>query len=205
MKRIVYILLLFLPLMVKAQNTPKEESIKIICNATAALKTLQADFVQTKTITLLGEKMVSKGTMYYQQNNKLRWEYTSPYSYTFVLNDSKVLLKKNNRSDIIDVNQNRMFKDIANIMMNSLVGKCLTDAKQFKTSVKTTASEYIITLLPQKKDMKQMFSKIILHFDRTRNVTVMVEMYEKSGDTTIIELQNIQTNKKINASIFSIQ
>ena len=153
---------------------------------------------------LLNDNMVSYGKMYYQQNSKLRWEYTSPYTYTFILNDSKVLLKKGNRNDVIDVNQNKMFKEIARMMMNSVVGKCLTDKKDFKISVAETTEQYVATLLPQKKDMKQMFSKVILYVNKRQLSIAKVEMQEKKGDNTVIELKNIQLNKNINASVFAI-
>ncbi len=170
----------------------------------AAMKTMECDFVQTKHLKMLNDKMVSHGRMYYQQSSKLRWEYTAPYTYTFILNDNKVMLKNSRRTDVIDVNQNKMFKEIARIMMNSIVGKCLTDDKSFKTSIQETPNEWIATLLPQKKDMKQMWTKLILHFDRNKNTVVQVEMHEKSGDYTVIELKNNKLNKAIDARIFNV-
>ncbi len=188
-----------------AAQTKEEQKIIQQINAVASsMKTMQCDFVQTKTIKMLNDKMVSKGKMYYQQSDKLRWEYTSPYTYTFVLNGSKVLISKGKRNDVINVEQSKFFKEIARIMMNSVVGKCLTDAKDFKTSIQTTTTEYIATLLPQQKQMKQMFQKIILHFNRQKSVVTTVELVEKNGDRTVIELKNIKTNSAINAKVFSI-
>ena len=148
--------------------------------------------------------MVSKGRMHYQQPNKLRWEYTTPYTYTFILNDSKVSLRKNSRHDVIDINQNKMFREIATIMMNSIVGKCLSDKKSFKTTVKDTPTEWVATLVPQSKELKHMFTSIILHFNKEKSVVVKVEMYEKNGDTTVIVLNDIIKNKKIDAKTFSV-
>lgn len=192
-------------LSLSAQQTSQADIIKQINKTATGVKTIQCDFVQTKQMSLLGEDLVSKGKMYYQQTSRLHWEYVSPYTYTFILNDSKVLLKKGSRNDVIDINKNRMFKEIANIMMNSVVGKCLTDDKTFKTTIKETRTEWVATLQPQKKDMKQMFLRIVLHFDRQQNVVVKVEMFEPSGDKTVIELQNIKTNKPIDANVFSVQ
>lgn len=207
MKRYIYILIMCVSstLSLSAQQTSQADIIKQINKTATGVKTIQCDFVQTKQMSLLGEDLVSKGKMYYQQTSRLRWEYVSPYTYTFILNDSKVLLKKGSRNDVIDINKNRMFKEIANIMMNSVVGKCLTDDKTFKTTIKETRTEWVATLQPQKKDMKQMFSRIVLHFDRQQNVVVKVEMFEPSGDKTVIELQNIKTNKPIDANVFSVQ
>ncbi len=187
-----------------AQNTEEQKIIRQINAVASSMKTMQCDFVQTKTIKMLNDKMVSKGKMYYQQSDKLRWEYTSPYTYTFVLNGSKVLISKGKRNDVINVDQSKFFKEIARIMMNSVVGKCLTDTKDFKTSIQTTTAEYIATLLPQQKQMKQMFQKIILHFNRQKSVVTTVELIEKNGDRTVIELKNIKTNSAINAKVFSI-
>ena len=205
MKKIIYLILMCLtPVLAMAQNEGEQKIIQKISKAAQSMTSMQCDFVQTKHMKLLNDNMVSYGKMYYQQNSKLRWEYTSPYSYTFILNDSKVLLKKGNRNDVIDVNQNKMFKEIARMMMNSVVGKCLTDKKDFKISVAETPEQYVATLLPQKKDMKQMFSKIILYVNKRQLTIAKVEMQEKKGDNTVIELKNIQLNKNINASVFAI-
>ena len=187
-----------------AQSTG-DAKIKQQINAVASkMKTMQCDFVQTKYMKMLNDKMVSYGRMYYQQSDKLRWEYTSPYTYTFILNGSKVLLNKGKRSDVINVNQSKFFKEIARIMMNSVVGKCLTDEKDFKVSISTSASEWVATLLPQRKDMKQMFQKIVLHFSRSQMMVSSVELIEKKGDRTVIQLKNVKTNSTINAKMFSV-
>ena len=181
-----------------------QQIIDQINSATSKLSSMQCDFVQTKTVKILNEKLVSKGRMWYQQPNRLRWEYLTPYTYTFVFNGAKVSLKKNNRNDVIDVNRNRMFKEIASIMMNSVVGKCLTDKKSFRTTVRDTSAEWVATLVPLSKELKQMFTGIVLHFNKEKNVVVKVEMLEKNGDTTAIVLNNIIKNHKIDAKTFTV-
>lgn len=206
MKRFIYtILFCAVSLFSFAQSQKEQQIIDKIAKSAQDMKSMQCNFVQTKHLKMLNDKMVSNGIMYYQQPNKLRWEYTTPYSYTFILNDSKVLLKKGERNDVIDVNQNKMFKEIARMMMNSVVGKCLSDKKSFKTSIKEEQSEYVATLIPLKSDMKKMWSKLILHFDRKLSSVIKVEMHEKNGDKTIIELKNTQINKSINAKVFAIE
>ena len=204
MKRIFLFLLTALITLASFAQDNSQRIISQINDAAAKLNTMQCNFTQTKTVKLLNEKMVSKGRMHYQQLNKLRWEYTTPYTYTFILNDSKVSLRKNSRHDVIDINQNKMFREIATIMMNSIVGKCLSDKKSFKTTVKDTPTEWVATLVPQSKELKHMFTSIILHFNKEKSVVVKVEMYEKNGDTTVIVLNDIIKNKKIDAKTFSV-
>ena len=193
-----------LPVLGSAQSLQQSDMIEQINKASAGMQSLQCDFVQTKFLNILDDKMVSKGKMYYQQADKLRWEYTSPYAYTFILNQNQVLLKNDSRSDVIDVNQNRIFKEIARMMMNSIVGNCLSDEKSFRTTVEVSGSDWVATLIPLKRDMKQMWNKLILHIRPDMKVVYKVEMHEPSGDYTIIDLIDIRTDEKISPEVFDI-
>lgn len=205
MRKILLILTLCLTFGVAfAQKFNQAQALKEISDAAASIKTMQCDFVQTKSLKMLGDKMISKGQMWCQQPSMLRWQYHSPYTYTFILNNNKVSVKKGSRSDVIDVNKNKMFKEIARIMMNSVLGKVLTDKKDFKSSVAKKGQYYIVTLIPQKKEMKQMFTTIRLHYDTKLKLVTKVEMREKNGDTTLIEMKNIKKNTPINAAQFKI-
>ena len=206
MKRLLILLFVFVSVHLSLTAQQSEAQIRqAITQAASAMKTMQCDFTQTKHLRMLNDKMTSKGRMYYQQTNRLRWEYTSPYSYTFILNDDKVLLKNKQHNDVIDVNKNKLFREIARIMMNSVVGTSLTDDKSFKSTIATNGSEWTATLLPQRKDLRQLFQKIILHFNRTNAMVKQVELIEKNGDKTVIELNNIKTNEKISADMFTIR
>jgi len=187
------------------QVSNEAEVVRMINQTAAKMKTMQCDFVQTKHIKLLNDKMTSKGKMYYQQSDKLRWEYVTPYQYTFILNGTQVLLKNNGRCDVIDVQQNKIFKEIARLMMNSVVGKSLSDNRDFKSTIAGNSTEWIATLTPVRKDLKQMFQTIYLHFDKKALMVSKVILIEKKGDKTIIELKNVRTNETINKNMFSIR
>ena len=206
MKRLLFLILILSHIIPLSAQQLTEEQIKQKVNQTAsAMKTMQCDFVQTKHLKMLNNDFVSHGKMYYQQSNKLRWEYTSPYSYTFILNNDQVLLKNKQRNDLIDIKQNKLFREIVRIMMSSVVGNCLADDKNYKVSIATIGNEWVATLLPQRKDMKQMFQKPVLHFNAKKSVVNTVELYDKNGEKTIIELKNIRINETIHPHMFVIQ
>lgn len=206
MKRLLFLILILSHIIPLSAQQLTEEQIKQKVNQTAsAMKTMQCDFVQTKHLKMLNNDFESHGKMYYQQSNKLRWEYTSPYSYTFILNNDQVLLKNKQRNDLIDIKQNKLFREIVRIMMSSVVGNCLADDKNYKVSIATIGNEWVATLLPQRKDMKQMFQKLVLHFNAKKSVVNTVELYDKNGEKTIIELKNIRINETIHPHMFVIQ
>ena len=206
MKKGLFIIYLLLTAHVTLMAQQSETQIRQkISQIASSMKTMQCDFIQTKHLKMLNDEMVSKGRMYYQQGNRLRLEYTSPYTYTFIINDDKVLLKNSQRNDVIDVNKNKLFKEIARIMMNSVVGNCLNDEKSFKSSLSVSGGAWVATLLPQRKDMKQLFQKIVLHFSQKQAMVTQVELIEKNGDRTIIDLKNIRTNEAISTNMFTIR
>lgn len=192
-------------LQMAAQTAEQPDQIKQkISRAAAGLKTMQCEFVQTKYLKLLNNKMISKGRMFYSQPDKLRWEYQTPYSYVFILNKDKVTLKNDRRTDVIDVNQNKVFKEIARIMMGSVVGSCLSDDKSFKTAISSNSTEWVANMTPMRKEIRQMYKTIVLHFSRQHSYVTMVELIEKNGDKTIIELKNIHTNETISPAIYAV-
>ncbi|MBR2236315.1 MAG: outer membrane lipoprotein carrier protein LolA [Prevotella sp.] len=207
MKRITISLLFLFSLffsVAQAQGDDAQIRQKIAV-AAQTMTSMQCDFVQTKQLKMLNDKMVSEGRMYYSQKDKLRWEYVKPYQYTFIMNGDRVLLKNKERSDVIDVRQNKIFREIANIMLNSVVGNCLNDDRSFKTSITTAGGQWVATLLPQRKDMKQMFQKIILNFDQQQATVSRVELVEKNGDLTTIDLKNIRKNETIAPRTFAVE
>ncbi|MGN0230768.1 MAG: outer membrane lipoprotein carrier protein LolA [Muribaculaceae bacterium] len=192
-----------MPLLAMADVTA--DALAEISAASKQMQSFECNFVQTKTLKLLGDKMISKGRLSYRQPDKLRWEYTSPYSYTFIINGGKVQINKGGRNDVIDADKNKVFKEVARIMLNSVVGKSLTDSHEFAATVQSTADIHVVTLLPQKKDMKHMFSKIVLRYDRRQKMVVGVEMHERKGDSTVIEMTNVVKDKTIADSVFTVK
>jgi outer membrane lipoprotein carrier protein len=182
----------------------KQEVIVKINKAASNIKSMSCSFVQTKYLSILNDKMVSKGQMYYKQSDKLRWEYTEPYKYLFIFNGTKVYVGNNTRKDVIDTNSNKVFKEVARIMMNTVTGKALSNSRDFSVDAAVDSKYYTITLVPKKKDLKQMFSKIVLNFTKSNIMISELNIYEKNGDRTNIQLKNINNNGAINESYFNI-
>lgn len=193
-----------LALPAQAQRSENSTALQRILECTENLRTMQCDFVQTKHLKILDDDFVSYGRMCYARPGKLRWEYTAPYTYTFILNGSQVKLVSGGRTDVIDTNQSKVFKEITRIMMNSVVGKYIDNDRDFKTTLSETSTEWVATMLPQSKTLRQLFTRMVLHFDKQRVLVSCVELTEKNGDRTVIELKNIKTNQPIDAKLFAV-
>lgn len=182
----------------------KNEVIAKINKATSGLKSMSCNFVQTKYMSLLSDKMVSEGSMYFKQPDRLRWEYTKPYKYLFILNGAKVYVGNKSRKDVIDTRTNKVFKEVARIMMNTVTGKALANTGDFVIDVSGDASSWHVTLVPRKRELKQMFSKVELIFGKSSLMISELNIYEKNKDRTNIKMKNIRTNISVNETLFAI-
>lgn len=182
----------------------QKEVIARINTAASNLKSMSCSFVQTKHLSLLSDKMVSKGTMHYKQPNKLNWQYTAPYDYRFIFNGTKVYVGNKSKKDVIDTNTNKMFREIARIMMNTVTGKALSNAADFTVSVAANNASWIVTLVPKKKEMRSMFARIELVFTKSNTMISEINIFEKNNDRTNIKLSNIVNNGPVKDSYFAI-
>ena len=117
-----------------------KEMVAKISETASTIKSIQCDFVQEKQLSIMNDKMISKGKMYYSKGNLLRWEYTTPYSYLFILNGSKVMLKSPKTKNIADTRSNKIFQEIARIMMTIAITNAMINAIP---DIKTSFSCYI--------------------------------------------------------------
>jgi outer membrane lipoprotein-sorting protein len=175
-----------------------------ITAASERMESLVCHFEQTKELSLLSEKMISHGTMYYRNSGLLRWEYSSPYNYAFVLNGKKILLQTETGRNVIDIKSNQFFQEIVKVMINGVSGSGLTDLKNFAPLYCWSEKKWEVSLAPVKKEMKQMFSAIKLTFNVDDFTVDNVEMEERNGDRTNIRLTDKKINEKIEDRRFNI-
>ena len=187
-----------------AQQLSEQDMIKAIARSAESVSTLQCDIVQTKHMRMMQRGMVSKGSMKYCRPDRLRWEYASPYTYTFLLCEDKVVLCKDGRKDMVDVARNRAMKELTSVMIGTMTGTALTDADAFDATVADEGRYWVVSLSPKKKDLRRMYTAILLKYNPATGNTERVEMTEKNGDRTVIELKNIVKDKDIDAKVFNV-
>ncbi len=207
MKKILKIIVVLLCGVLAATSlraqTPQEQVVAAILRSGALMQTMECDFVQTRTMQLMAEPMVSKGRMYYAQPSKLRWEYTSPAPSAFILDNAKAWVVNNGTAT--DVSSNKMFKGLGRMLIACLEGKVVNDGKSFRLEISESPDHWAVKLLPQKNEVKQMWISIVLHFVPSLNAVVKVEMHEKSGDTTVVDLKNMKVNCSIDENMFKAE
>lgn len=184
-------------------SAKQREIVSKIDKSVSAMRTMQCRFTQSKAMKMMKRSLNSSGVMYYAKPDRLRWQYTSPYTYTFILNKGKAYMKSAKSSMAVDVNSNKMFKQVLDVVIDCVTGGNLANTAYFKTVVYKQGNSFCADLTPQKKEMRQVYSLITLCFNPSLTMVSKVVMKEKGGDTTTIELSDVKTNASIDEKVFS--
>lgn len=174
-------------------TTILKQKIESMSKATVSI---ESDFTQEKNLSMLSEKIISKGHFVFKKENLLRWEYSTPSKYLIVINKEKVIIKDEKKTTKYDMNSNKVFKEINDIMLSCVQGTIFKSNK-FKTSYYENDKFYKLELIPQVKNMKETFKKINLYFDKSVTSVAKMEMIESNEDLTSLDF----TNKKLNAPV----
>jgi outer membrane lipoprotein-sorting protein len=207
MKKYIF-LSLFFPMICFSQSfklvkdtTHLKAKIEMMSKAT---NSIESDFTQEKNLSVLSEKIVSKGHFVFKKENMLRWEYQSPSKYLIVINKDKIVIKDEKKTSKYDMNSNKVFKEINDIMLSCVQGTIFKSNK-FKTSYHESDKYYKLELIPQVKNMKETFKKINLYFDKTVTSVVKLEMIETNEDTTLLDFSNKKLNAPVAEAIFTVK
>jgi len=160
-------------------------------------QSIESEFIQVKKLAMLSEDITSKGNFVFAKPNNLRWQYHAPFNYVIVINKEKILIKdENNKVKRYDMNSNKVFKEINDVMISCVNGDILHSGK-FKIYYFENDKGYKLELEPVSKTMKESLKKINMYFDKNVTSVLKLEMFENGEDMTSISF----TNKKINAAI----
>ncbi len=168
----------------------------------AQIKTIQADFIQTKSMKILSKPLISEGRFYYAAPDSFRWEYLKPLK-SIVINH-KGLTKRYIYSGgkmVEDESGGAQGMKIILGEITSWMSGNFDQNPSFKATLKEGTYTQI-TLTPVGQNMNGMLQKVIITISKNDAAVKSVKIIESETSSTIIDFKNTQTNKSIPESIF---
>jgi outer membrane lipoprotein-sorting protein len=176
---------------------------KSFAQATDIMESIQADFSQEKSLTMLSEKINSTGKFWYRKKDDLRMEYIRPYPYLMILHEGKIFIKEGQKENKISARSNKIFQQVNRILIDCVSGTMLENP-DFQYHIYESTVAFLIELKPLAKNLKELYKNINIVIDKKDYTAKAIEMYELSGDKTIIRFQNKELNAHIPDSVFNI-
>ena len=168
----------------------------------ANIKTIQAHFIQKKSMKILSKPLISEGHFYYSAPDSFRWEYFKPLRNIVIAN-------KNNTKRYI-ASGGKMVEDktggaqAMKIVLNEVAGWMSGKFDQnpsFAATINEGANTKI-TLTPTEKSMTGMIEKIEIILSKKSATVQSVKIIESENNFTQINFDKVEINKAINSSVF---
>jgi len=173
-----------------------------VSSETKGIKTLQADFTQSKKMDFLDKSIVTHGKMSLKTPNMLAWKYTKPYQYSIVFKDNKIFINDQGKKSSVDA-KSKTFEKINKLIVGSSNGQMFNDP-EFSVSYMKSANFNIAKFTPKSAQLLKYIKQIELYFPKNESTVSQVNMTEASGDTTNILFKNTKVNAPVAASEFSL-
>jgi outer membrane lipoprotein-sorting protein len=203
MKLLLYIgLFLFAAQGEEVPIKDKDAFIKKFDEVSENTTSIQCSFVQNKYLSFSKEPLKSEGKLYFE-NEKMRWEQTSPKPYLMVIKDEVLKIKEDGEIKEHKLGDNKYMKGLKEIMMGSMTGNLL-NSDQFDTELFENDAHWIVKMVPKAKRLKKMFSQVKMNFNRETYRMEFVTLSESNGDYTRIEFLNPIFNKEIDQQLFEL-
>jgi outer membrane lipoprotein-sorting protein len=177
---------------------------ELFSSTAKATQTIKSDFVQEKELSLLSEKIVSKGKFWFKKDSKVRMEYQQPFQYLMIMNQNNIYIKDGQKENKISTRSNKLFQQINKIMMDCIQGTVLNNP-EYKINVFENNQSFLIELTPSAKALREFFKNINIFVSRKDYSVVKLELHEQSGDKTVISYLNREMNTNLPDALFTIK
>ncbi len=172
--------------------------------ATAGELSIQSDFVQTKHLSLLADKITSKGKFYYRKEDKVRIEYTTPFQYLVVMNGGQMMVKDEQKTSRINARSSKTMQSVNRIMLDCMRGTVFSNP-DFKVTAYEGGSGYLLSLSPANDAIKKLFKQIDVYLTRSGYDVDKLSMVEQGGDFTEMSFSKTQHNLALNEALFKVR
>ncbi len=167
-------------------------------------QTIKSDFIQEKELSLLSEKIISKGKFWFKKDNKVRMEYQQPFQYLMIINQNNIYIKDGEKESKISTRSNKLFQQINQIMLDCIQGTVLNNP-DYKINSFENSQSFLIELSPSAKALREFFKNINIFVSKKDYSVVKLELYEQSGDKTVINYLNKELNTTLPDALFAIK
>src|SRR5579871_2284313 len=164
---------------------------------------IKSDFVQEKNLSMLSEKITSKGKFWFKKDNLVRMEYNQPFQYLMIINKNNVYMKDGNKENKVATSSNKLFQQINKITVDCVQGTALNNT-DFKFKIFENEKGFLVELTPVAKNLKEYFKNINIVVDKKDYSVNRIDMIELSGDNTVINFINKELNANIPDALFTI-
>ena len=115
--------------------------------ANASKTSVTSDFIQTRHLSLLEDKIISKGQFFFKKENRIRIAYTEPYTYLLVMNGGEIMVQDEQKTSRINTRNSKVMQSVNRIIIDCMSGNVFRNA-DFSVAAWENSNSYLLSLTP---------------------------------------------------------
>lgn len=161
-------------------------------------------FVQEKFLKGMTKPVQSEGTLYYQNDCMSMW-YTQPAGDFLVINPNEFVMQSKGKQRKHNIKAGSPMLTLKNTLVMCMQGNIEGVATENGASLSySNNGGHTFTLSKELKKGERGYAKIVLVYDAKSNVLTSMTLTEANGNYTVYTLQNADTQKTIDATVFKV-
>lgn len=187
------------------RGTEIERVLREISAAQQNVQTLQADFRQEKSMSLLAGADVSTGSFVFSRPNRVLWDYREPKKLEMLISEGwlTTYYPELGRAERVEV---RRFEERIFRYLGAAAGALDELERYFDFRLVDTKSSpnYTLELTPKSARIAKRVRRIKVWIDRQSYLTTALEYEEGDGDLTSWEFTDLRVNQPVPESRFQL-
>lgn len=177
----------------------KDFVLRQLARVQGEVEDFTADLIQEKRVSLLREKVISRGVIQFKRPNKVLIELFDPDPSLMVVDGTTLWLyfKRERVAQKYRVGDNPMLKRYLMILENPF-----RDEWGKPTSIRKEGDFAVLEVIPG--EAETIYAKVTLWVSTQTWLIRKLALYEKGGDFTILSYENIRVNTGIPDSNFTL-
>ena len=173
-----------------------------IGKASAQVRTIQADFVQKKSLKILAHPLISKGRFFYSAPDSLRWEYLSPVESVLIVDQGKARrFFKHNGSLVEDTSASvEAVRIVVDQIIDWIGGRYDKNASFAPELVAGEPAKVVMTAKDQ--SLAKFIQRIEITLSDSPGVIQSVNIIESADASTLIEFSGVKLNAPLPEGVF---
>ncbi len=143
-------------------------------------------FTETKTVAMLTQPLVLKGTLAYLRPDRVEKHVTSPYAEQLVVQGDQLTLSTREGTKHLAVNSHPLIRSFIEAIRASLAGEVSVLRRLYHIKLQGTQQDWMLTLRPLDAQAAEYLTSITLrgHGDRL----TAVDIRETGGDRSLMQI-----------------
>lgn len=168
------------------------------------IRTLEAEFVQSRSLAILSRPIVSRGRLAYRRPGDLRWEYTTPLASVLIVHggtaarylrrDGKLVADATERTDALAA----VLGEI-NLWLSGDFGA----SKMFRPALKHDGKKAKVELVPIEPSVRAILQSVVLKLGDKPGTVEAIVIDEGQDGTTHIDFSKLRVNEALAADAFA--